>query len=68
MNRKPTGLNASKAITGFLHYKSAEGLMPTTVDGYLRDLKLWLEYQGHLQLEKITTHHSSPGQARVTLP
>lgn len=57
MNRRPTGLIASKAITGFLHYKTAEGLAPATVDGYLRDLKLWLEYQGDLHVEKITTQH-----------
>jgi hypothetical protein len=30
----------SKAQTGFLQYKSAEGLASVTVDGYRRDLKL----------------------------
>ena len=45
MNQRPTGLNVTKAITGFLQYKSAEGLSPVTVTGYDHDLKLWIEYQ-----------------------
>jgi len=40
MKQRPTGLNVTKAITGFLQYKSAEGLSPVTVSGYERDLKL----------------------------
>ena len=31
MNQRPQGLKADKAITGFLQYKSAEGLVPVTV-------------------------------------
>jgi len=34
MNQRPTGLNVTKAITGFLQYKSAEGLALVTVSGY----------------------------------
>jgi integrase/recombinase XerD len=56
-NQRPQGLQADKAITGFLQYKSAEGLAPVTVDGYERDLKLWLEYQGELDIGKITSKH-----------
>jgi len=44
MNQRPTDLHVSKAITGFLQYKSAEELSPVTVSGYDRDLKLWIEY------------------------
>ncbi len=55
MNHRPTGLIVSKAITGYLHYKIAEGLAPVTVDGYVRDLKLWIEYQGDLVVDKVTT-------------
>ena len=40
MNHRPQGLEASKAIVGFLQYKGAEGLAPITVAGYERDLKL----------------------------
>jgi hypothetical protein len=29
MNRRPQGLEASKAIVGFLQYKGAEGLAPS---------------------------------------
>ena len=46
MNQRPTGLNVTKAMTGFLQYKSAEGLSLVTVTGYEHDLKLWIEYQG----------------------
>ena len=48
MNQRPTGLKVTKAITGFLQYKSAEGLSPVTVSGYDHDLKLWIEYQGDM--------------------
>jgi hypothetical protein len=34
MNRRPQGLEASKAVVGFLQYKGAEGLAPITVSGY----------------------------------
>jgi hypothetical protein len=37
MNQRPTGLHVTKAITGFLQYKSAEGLSPVTISGYDRD-------------------------------
>ncbi len=46
MNQRSTGLSASKALTGFLQYKSAEGLALVTAGGHERDLKLWIEYQG----------------------
>lgn len=57
MNQRPTGLSATKAITGFLQYKSAEGLAPVTVSGYERDLNLWIEYQGDMNVAKVETHH-----------
>jgi site-specific recombinase XerD len=50
-------LNVSKALTGFLQYKSAEGLAPVTVTGYERNLKLWIEYQGDLDIITITSQH-----------
>ena len=57
MNQRPQGLNVSKALTGFLQYKSAEGLAPVTVTGYERDLKLWIEYQGDLDIITVTSQH-----------
>ena len=57
MNRRPTGLNVTKAITGFLQYKSAEGLSPVTVTGYDHDLKLWIEYQGDMDVAQVQTTH-----------
>ena len=57
MNQRPQGLNVSKALTGFLQYKSAEGLAPVTVTGYERDLKLWIEYQGDLDILTVTSQH-----------
>jgi integrase/recombinase XerD len=55
MNQRPTGLNVTKAITGFLQYKSAEGLSPVTVTGYGHDLKLWIEYQGDMDVAQVET-------------
>ncbi len=57
MNQRPQGLLVSKAMIGFLQYKSAEGLAPVTVSGYERDLKLWIEYQGDLDILTISSQH-----------
>ncbi len=45
MNRRPSGLAVSKALSGFLQFKSAEGISPRTMIAYEHDLKLWIEYQ-----------------------
>ena len=37
MNRRPPGLLLSKCITGFLQYKTAEGLSPNTLDSNTLD-------------------------------
>ena len=58
MNRKPQGLEASKAVVGFLQYKGAEGLAPITVSGYDRDLKLWIDHMGDIDVVKIASHHN----------
>jgi len=50
MNQRPQGLKVQKALIGFLQYKSAEGLAPVTVSGYERDLRLWMEYQGDVNI------------------
>ena len=56
MNRRPSGsLFLSKAITGFLQYKAAEGLSPNTLRSYEHDLKLWLEYAGDMPVNRIKT-------------
>ncbi len=57
MNQRPQGLQASKAIAGFLQYKQAEGLSPATVFNYSRELKLWLDYLGDMDIGKITPEH-----------
>src|SRR5512138_3938690 len=57
MNQRYTGLGVAKALTGFLQYKSAEGLAPVTVSGYERDLKLWIEYQGHWDIRQIRSQN-----------
>lgn len=57
MSQRPTSLNIIKAITGLLQYKSAEGLVPVTVSGYGRDLKLWIEYMGDMDVANIETTH-----------
>ena len=56
MNRRPSGLLLlSKAITGFIQYKAAKGLSPTTLRSYGHDLKLWLEYTGDKPVNWIKT-------------
>ena len=45
MNRRPTGsLSLSKAISGFLQYKAAEGLSPNTLNRYRDFFKIWRQY------------------------
>jgi len=48
-------LSFSKAITGFLQYKAAEGLSPNMLYNYERDLKRCLNYLGDVQVSRITT-------------
>ena len=57
MNQRPQGLMMSKALTGFLQYKGAEGVASTTVVGYKRDLKVWIEYQGDQDILEIESQH-----------
>ncbi len=57
MDHKPQGLEASKAVVGFLQYKGAEGLAPITVSGFDRDLKLWIDHMGDIDVVKITLQH-----------
>jgi integrase/recombinase XerD len=55
MNRRSPGLLISKAIRGFIQYKSAEGLSPRTLICYQHDLDLWLEIQGDRDVKQVTT-------------
>jgi len=48
-------LSLSKAITGFLHYKTAEGLSPTTLDSYRRILDKWVAHVGDIEVDQVTT-------------
>ncbi len=57
MNRRPSGLKASQALIGFLQYKSAEGLAPTTMVGYEHDLKSWIEYVGDMDVAEVRSGH-----------
>lgn len=55
MNLRSSGsLVLSKALEGFLSFKSAEGLSDRTVDSYDRLLKKWLEHVGDKDISKIT--------------
>jgi integrase/recombinase XerD len=55
MNHRPLGsLLLSKAIVGFINYKSAEGLSQRTIDSYECLLNKWLEYLGDRELGNIT--------------
>ncbi len=57
MNRRPPVLVISKAVVGFLQYKQAEGLSPRTVDSYSSDLKLWLEFQEDVDVNKVSAQN-----------
>ena len=46
MNQRPQGLKVQKAMTGFLQYKSAEGLAPVSATGYEPDIS-------QIQFERI---------------
>jgi len=46
MNQRPHMLKFSKAISGFLQYKQAEGLSLHAIYGYDHDLKMCLEHIG----------------------
>ena len=50
-------MKISKAIEDFLIHKVAEGLSQETVNGYQRDLKLWIFFQADIDVEKITSAH-----------
>jgi integrase/recombinase XerD len=55
MNHRPLGsLLLSKAIVGFINYKSAEGLSQRTIESYECLLKKWLEYLGDRELSNIS--------------
>jgi hypothetical protein len=54
MNHRPPGLETMKAIQGFVQFKSAERLSPRTIKSYSRDLKQWVEYQGAMDVAKVT--------------
>jgi integrase/recombinase XerD len=58
MNRSPSNsLALSKAITGYLNYKSAEGLSERSVDSYKRILQQWVEYTGEIPIRQLTSQN-----------
>ena len=55
MNRSSLGLlSLSKAITGFVNFKMAEGLSHRSVDSYQRILEKWVEFSGDKDIGAIT--------------
>jgi hypothetical protein len=55
MNHSPSGsLLLSKAIPGFINYKTAEGLALRTNDSHERLLNKWLEHIGGQEIGKIS--------------
>ena len=56
MNCSSLGLKLSKALLGFLQYKTAEGLSPNTLMSYEHLLNLWVSQTGEdVEVSKITT-------------
>jgi len=64
MNRNPSNsfshrspsnsLPLLTAITGFVNYKTAQGLSQRSVDSYKRILDQWAEYGGNRKIAQIT--------------
>ena len=54
-NERNNSLPVSKAISGFIQYKSAEGLSPRTLVSYEHHLNLLLEFLGDRNLTQVTT-------------
>ncbi len=55
MNHRSSGsLVLTKAITGFINYKTAEGLTFSSVDSYRRALERWAEHIGEIDIGRIT--------------
>jgi site-specific recombinase XerD len=49
----------NKAITGFLNFKTAEGMADRTIDSYDKTLNRWLAYTGEVAVPKITSQKIS---------
>ncbi len=55
MNRNPSiSLPLSTAITGFVNYKTVQGLSQRSVDSYKRILDQWVEYAGNKKVAQIS--------------
>jgi len=51
MNRNPSGsLVLSKALVGYLYYKTAEGLSDRSLESYERILKKWIQHSGDIEM------------------
>ena len=65
MNRRPLiSLPLGKAITGFVNYKTAEGLSDRSVDSYKRILEHWADYAENKKSEPA---HRSRDQCLLSL-
>jgi len=60
MNHRPSSSQLlNKAITGFLNFKTAEGMADRTIDSYDKTLNRWLAYTGEVAVPKITSQKIS---------
>ncbi len=57
MNRKSPGLKLSKAISGFLQFKTAEALSPTTLVSYEHHLRRFLAHQGDMDVDQVSSEN-----------
>jgi integrase/recombinase XerD len=56
MNHGSSGCSARKALSGFLQYKTASGLSPTTLITYEQILKVWVSRIGDTLIDDITAN------------
>ncbi|MDK1119339.1 MAG: phage integrase N-terminal SAM-like domain-containing protein [Anaerolineae bacterium] len=55
MNQSPSSsLVLSKALIGYLYFKTAEGLRDRSLESYERILKNWIQYFGDVEIDNIT--------------
>jgi len=55
MNHSSLGLKLTKALSGFLQYKTAASLSPNTLKTYDHYIKLWLNHTDDKDLSEYTT-------------
>jgi integrase/recombinase XerD len=57
MNRRSSGLFVSRAVAGFLQFKTAEAAIASTLASYGQHLRDWVSHSGGVELGSVTSDH-----------